>query len=128
MNANVEYAKKNPSKLRIITRGAKGELHQITNFLTFVRLSEEDLTTVCSMPEWDWMSYGECCEYEATLTKEQILTKEQFDKRVPTTRQFTYELYVKMRKLHLKEEAEDAIEDAKPVVKRKRPQVAPSSS
>lgn len=105
----MEYAQANPAKMNLIRSAAKGNLADLCNFLTFIKLPIETLTTITQFKSDDWYAYGNLREYECfdNRTPEDLpydvskgseyLTEYQFNK-FNLSKTITYKLYIDMRK------------------------------
>jgi hypothetical protein len=114
MSANIEYAKANPEKMRVLRAKAGANPADMMNLLVFIRLPMDTFKTICEMKGNDWINYGGLKETEYYFNRNEedipvekrkseyteadceVLTKELFDKFNERTA-FTYELYRTMR-------------------------------
>ena len=114
MSANIDYAKANPEKMRMLRMMSGGNPADMMNLLTFIRLPMDTFRTICLMKGNDWINYGGLKEQEYYFNRNEgdipimkrkkdyteedreVLSKELFDK-VNERTSFTYDLYLAMR-------------------------------
>jgi hypothetical protein len=118
MDAQMDYARKNPNKIRIVKMYVDSP-YELATFLAFLPLSEDDLHTLGSFKSKDWMSYGAMKEQEyfCNRNKEDIPVDERNDddeynnnekkilrqieflrvKKNNPSSSLTYSLYLRMR-------------------------------